>query len=315
MCSVSVAMADDTGSATPSTAASPTPSASPKVIQSADDLLTNNNLRAFSGSLSKWSIASQVEYLGGTLGSPFSQDRPDISNGSGTTAKSDIDGSISVKYNIDVRNSLMLGFGFRWIAPFTFGSVNNYDGDRFDAMNPYLQYQYIYNWLGIQSVLQVQGTQWTQTDFTALGYARALNVDQENVYEIGKTGLSIGMSAWFTYQWFNKTGSYGSPSNPATYIANVQTVQSQYSFAFAPYLEYQVSDKVNLRTLINCAMYEHYQAISDKLSVVHDTVYQSIGVGISVTRDVFLYPNVQFLPGDFVSNETNVGLSATINLF
>jgi hypothetical protein len=299
---------------TPAAQASPSPtpsSASSKSTPGVDDLITNNNLRAYAGSNSDWSIASAFNYQGGTISQPFDQNRPDISNASGTTAKADLDGNISVKYNLNATNSLMAGIGIRWIAPFS-STLVDYDGDRFDFINPYLQYQYVYKWLGIQSVLQFAFLQWTQTDFTALGYGQQLSVDQENIYEIGKTGLSVGASAFAQYQFFNKSGAYGSPSDP-TYVPDVGYVQSVYLFGISPEIEYQLTDKINLRTLISGLTFEHYSKGSPTLQ--RDSTYQSIGVGFSVTRDIFLYPNIQFLPQDFVSSATNVGLSATINLF
>lgn len=78
-----------------------------------DDLLTNNNLRALSGSTSLWSMASQFNYDGGTINTPFSQDRPNIASESATTNKADLDGSISAKYNLNAKNSLMAGVGIR----------------------------------------------------------------------------------------------------------------------------------------------------------------------------------------------------------
>lgn len=312
------------------TSATPTPSPSPTPTQATtteakpaknatpgenvDDMITNNNLRALSGSVSRWSIASQFNYNGGTISSPFSQDRPNISDASGTTIKADLDGSISGKFNIDTKNSLLAGFGIRWIAPFSTGNLKNYNGSAFDAMNPYITYQYIYKWLGIQSVLQVQGMQWTESDQTAVGYAQQLNVDQENMYEIANTGLSIGASVAVQYQWFNKSGSLGTPGTEG-YVADITTLQSQYLFTISPELEYQLSDTFNFRTLISLWTYEHYVSDSHFFSLVHDTVYQSVGIGISVTRDIFLYPNIQFLPGQIEAAMTNVGLSATINLF
>lgn len=300
MTGVRVSSADDSAPATAPTGAG------------VDDILTNNNLRALSGSKSKWSIASQYNYEGGTISSPFSQDRPDISAASGTTDKADIDGAISVKYNLDLKNSLSFGIGVRCIAPLS-SRIENYSGTRFDAFNPYLQYQHIYKWFGIQSVLQVQYLKWTQADFTAYGYSHQFSVDQENMYEIGKTGLSVGVSLYAQYQLFNKSGAYSVPSDTDNYVADLATVQSVYQFIAAPELEYELNDTFNLRTLVSLLSYEHYAAGVDTL--VHDTVYQSIGVGISVTRDIFLYPNIQFLPGHIEAALTNVGLSATVNLF
>lgn len=320
---VGQAFADTTGAAgttgTTEMTTSPSDSSKPSSnsvpgSDSVDDLITNNNLRAYSGSTSRWSIASQFNYNGGTVSDPFSQDRPNIADQSGTTTKSDLDGSISAKFNINPTNSVLAGIGVRWIAPLTPGGPNNYPGTRFDAVNPYVTYQYIYKWLGIQSVLQASFTQWTQADMTALGYGQQFNIDQENMYEIGKTNISVGASTQIQYQLFNKSGSSGTPGAD-DYVADVTTQQSQWLFTFAPELEYQLSEKVNLRTLVLLWQYEHYVSDANFFNLDHDAVTQSVGVGYSVTRDIFLYPNVQFLPADFQISQTNIGLQATINLF
>jgi hypothetical protein len=44
-------------------------------------------------------------------------------------------------------------------------------------------------------------------------------------------------------------------------------------------------------------------------------VYQSIGVGIAVTRDIYVYPNVQLVPDHIASNFTNFAVATTINMF
>ena len=53
----------------------------------------------------------------------------------------------------------------------------------------------------------------------------------------------------------------------------------------------------------------------DKSAVVASRPYQSMGIGMAVTRDIYLYPNVQFLPLDMRSDLTNVGMSANISFF
>jgi hypothetical protein len=277
-----------------------------------DQLITNNNLRAYSGSTSRWSVASTFNYNGGTLSSPLEEDRPNIAQSSATTKKADLDGNISAKYNLNVKNSLMAGVGIRWIAPLAKGSPKDYDGTRFDVQNPYVQYQYLYNW-GIQSVLQIQLMQWTQTDSTALGYQTQFNVDQENMYEIGKTGVSLGASVWAQYTTFNKSGSYLNPSSPE-FVADLRSVQSDWQLGFNPLLEYQFTEKLNLRWLVNLWVFEHY-CDRPASTFFQDGVYHSVGIGWAVTRDVFLFPSIQFLPEHLAANLTNVGVQATVNLF
>jgi hypothetical protein len=95
--------------------------------------------------------------------------------------------------------------------------------------------------------------------------------------------------------------------------AALQAMQGDYSFGFYPFAEYVFSDRLNLRTVFRPFTFEHIR--SEPFGNVIRNVYtQSVGVGVSVTRDIYLYPNVQFVPEDFRSELTNVGLSANINI-
>jgi hypothetical protein len=265
-----------------------------------DKMLTSNSLRAMSGSLSKWSLASTWNYNGGNIASPFSANRPNIAGASATTSKSDVDGSLNVKYNYDVHHAFLAGFGLRYITPFQSTPGADYHGDRFDALNPNFIFQYLYNFSGLQAVLQAKVTQWTQSDQTANGYGQQFAIDQETMYTIGKTGLSLAASSILVYNTFTKSD------------AQLATSQSVYQLQFAPYAEYKINERYNLKTSLNLFMYEHYRAGAN---FKRDTVTQAFGVGIAFTRDIFLYPNVTFVPMNLSPKITNVGIQLTLNLF
>lgn len=268
--------------------------------QSADDIITSNSLRAMSGSLSKWSFASTWNYSGGNIPSPFAQNRPNIAEAAATTSKTDIDGSVNIKYNFNVNHALMAGFGVRYIAPFSDTPGDDYAGNRFDATNPIFIFQYLYNAFGAQALVQAKVMQWTQTDQMANGYAQQLAVDQETMYPIKGTGLSLALSTVVVYNIFNKNGD------------DLAASQSQYQIQVGPYAEYKLNDTYNLKTMLNLFFYEHYRS---ETRWTRDTVIQSIGVGISIARDIFLYPNVSFIPFNLSPQLTNVGVNLTLNLF
>jgi hypothetical protein len=279
-----------------------------------DDVITNKQLRAESGSKSRWSIATAFAYSGGSVQKPLAEDRPNIAASTGIITKSLLDGSASVKYNIGSKDSLMAGVGMRWIAPFEKGGPSNYEGQRFDADNPYLTYQHIYKWSGIQSVFQMQAIGYTNTNLRNEGYVSSLSASQDNIYEIGKSGLSIGLSAWVQGGYYNKSGPLGDP-NSETYMSDVREDQMDYGFGFDPVLEYEINDTFNLRTVTNLWNFEHVRSQSAFNTYNANRVNQSIGIGISVTRDIFVYPNVQFLPDNIRAELTNVGVNTDINIF
>lgn len=281
--------------------------------QDVDDLITNNKLRAETGSKSRWSVNSAFSYSGGSIEKPLAEDRPNIAAATGTVSKAWIDGSVATKYNINTTNSLSAGVGLRWITPLN-GKPHDYQGDRFDVQNPYVTYQNLYKWSGIQSVFQATPTFYTNSNLVKEGYVSSLAVSQDNIYEVGHSGLSVGLYLWAQGAVYNKTGPLGQPGD-ADFLADVRADQSDYGGGADPYLEYQLNDKVNLRTVANLWNYEHIRSES-RLTAFHwDKVYQSVGVGISVTRDIFVYPNLQFLPDNLRADQTNVGLNTNINIF
>jgi len=272
-----------------------------------DEVITNSLLRASSGSKSRWSIATAFNFNGGSLQSPLSEDRPNVAASTGTIPKSNLQGPLSIKYGITPRSSLLLSMGMRWIAPFSSSGPHDFEGQRFDADNPYLTYQYLYKWLGIQSQFQVQAIGFTNSDLLAKGYVGQLLIDQENMYEVGETGISVGASTWVALQAFNKTGPVGE-------LEDVRTDQSDYSFGIQPCIEYEINDRFNLRGVTSLWVFEHTRDMVPN-SYFQDKVYQSFGVGITITRDVYLFPNISFLPDDIRADKTNVGLNTNINIF
>jgi len=300
----SLAHAEDASSGAASSTKLDNPNANKVADQvDPDDMITNNNLRALSGSKSKWSLSNSITYDGGTIKQPFAESRPNISAGSGISAVTDINDQLSVKYNMNATNALLFGVGVRKMTPFIKSGPSDsfyaQGGKDMDIFDPSLTYQLIYKPGPIQAVLQIGFTQFTRQDIVSSNYgnlAQAFSIDQENIIEIGSSGLSIGASIGVGTQ---------TPTDSSV-------DWSQYQYWFDPYVEYALNEKVNLRTVFNTWSYEVYKY---QPTTYHDTVTQSVGVGFSVTRDLFIYPNVQFWPDNIRADGTNLGVTTTLNLF
>lgn len=280
-----------------------------------DEVLTNKKLRADSGSKSKLSISNSISYKGGTVDVPLAEIRPNIQGGAGATTVATLTDTVSLKYNFTQRKSMLLGLGLRWITPF-YGTATPYNyqtrkkyvGNKFDADNPVLNYQYIYKWLGIQSVLISGVTAWTRQDQRDVGYLATFDVQQVNVYEFGTSGFSLGVTLDINHSEFDRDTS-------ATTGANVKDGQSDWGWAAFPFAEYAITQRLHLRTVSGLLTWEHRREHTDGGDTIKTKVYQSIGLGISVTRDFYLYPNVQFLPDNIRSDLTNVAVSSSLNIF
>lgn len=281
--------------------------------ESADDILTNNKLRAETGSTSRWSIATGFTYNGGTIDHPFGDFRPNIQNVNGQSPVTDIEGNVNVKYNMTQQDSLLLGETVRFITPLssTTRTPDSYKGQKVDSYNPSLNYQRIYKAGPLQSYYQVGPTLVTQTDYSSIGYLGNFAIYNVNAYEIGKTHLTVGMESYAQYAWFRAPQAY--PEFQMS-MQDTEASSSDWVFFAYPYLEYSISDKLSLRTVAMWFQIEHTLA-ADSHTWVKDKAMQSVGLGISVTRDIFLYPNVQFVPDELRGKQTNVALSTNINIF
>lgn len=285
----------------------------------ADEVLTNNKLRAESGSKSRLSVASQLGYYGGSVAHPFGDRRPNIQDVTGNSPVTSIQGGVNLKYNVTQLDSILLGGTARWISPQSHirDVPKGYGGQKTDFVNPSLNYQRIYKVGQVQSYVQV-GPGWvTQTDLKAIGYMGNFGAYNVNAYDIGRSGVTVGLESLANYSWFHTPQAYPNVGSGVT-EQDVREGSADWQLAAYPYLEYKFNDRVNLRTVMMWFQMEHTLASqSSRFADWHkDRAMQSIGLGISITRDVFLYPNVQFVPDHTISwNQTNVGLETDINLF
>jgi hypothetical protein len=279
----------------------------------ADQILTNNKLRAETGSKSRWSVGTSLGYDGGSISRPFADTRPNIQNVNGNSPVSDIAGGVSVKFNLNQQNSLLLGETVRYVTPFSANTPGSYRGQKLDNYNPSLNFQHIYKLAGLQSYYQVGPTIYTQSDYTNIGYLGNLGIYNVNAYDIGHSKVTIGLESGLSYNWFRSPQAY--PEFKMS-IDDTKEQSSDYTAFVYPYLEYAFNDKVNLRTVCMFFSVEHTLANNgDYNRWTKDKAMQSVGIGISVTRDIFLYPNVQFIPDELRGKQTNVSLSSNINIF
>lgn len=268
-----------------------------------DLIITNNKMRAETGSKSRYSIASSLSYSGGSLASPGNERRPNLSAATGTTDIASIGGSISGKFAIDSVNSLFGGVGLRWLAPMDAGTPVGYNGSKFDVDNPYLNYQYLYRWSGVQSALTLDETFYTNANLVHAGYVTQWSVSQNNMYDLGHSGFTVGCNVYATLSYFDKND------------VDVKAYQSDYAFGLTPAIEYRLTDKLNLRTDSNPWSFQHLRSYRNANAYQMQHWAQTLSLGWAVTRDIYVSPGFQWLPEDIRIDRTVTWLSANINVF
>jgi hypothetical protein len=269
--------------------------------QDADEVITNRKLRAETGSKNKYSFSSALSYNGGTVEKPLAKKRPNIKAAKVTPTNAALGGSIGFKYKLSSLQSLSADFGVGVSSPFH--PDKRSFNDRSYIENPSIGYQILYKTGGVQNVSQFAVTKYTrEVPERDTGYDYGFDLTQTMVSDFGGSKFSAGVLMTAGYNTFFK--------NDTALLAD----QGNYSLGAYPFMEYVINDRLNLRTISGLWVYDHDRATKDFWTFNKNKIYQSVGLGISVTRDIYLYPNVQFLPENIRADATNVALTANVNL-
>lgn len=288
----------------------------------ADQVITNKKLRAESGSLSKWSVSTSLNYKGGSVEKPGDAVRPNIMAAQGTPALAAIAGNVGIKYRTSKLTSATLGVGLAMTAPFQSKAKSNDPGiqeefkrsnNKLEANDPSLTLTMLNKMGKVQSVTNLVGGVYTTQYYRDLGFANTATLQQIFAYDVGASGLTLGVSF--------QINAYGFDKNKNTVVGQGKTAytlgsrRSDWGAGIYPYMEYTINDRFSLRTISGLWLYQHNDMDSNFWRMRKLQIYQSVGVGISVTRDIYIYPNVQFLPENIRSDMTNVAINTNINVF
>lgn len=283
----------------------------PPDAQDIDAEITNAKLRAESGSKSEWSIKANINFNGGNLETPFGPVRPNYAGISSQDNSTSIAGTIAAAYRLNLRDSFRAGTGILFLTPFqnTLEDFGNSRGRRkSDVSNPYLEYSRSMKLNGWQNIFDTSYTLITQSAYTDAHYVGIFDVNHTALYKLADTEWELGATVDFNYTFFNDSKTVDDT------LTNPEGGRSDYTIGLFPYAEYAISDRFSFRTVFRFLTFDHYR--NDAPATYYRELYtQSIGLGIAVTRDIYLYPNMQFAPEHLSPARTNIGLSTTINIF
>lgn len=272
-----------------------------------DEVITNRKLRAETGAKSKYSFSTALSYNGGTVKQPGSDTRPNIASTAFVSLRPALAGTLGGKYKISSLQSLSADVGVRIYRPFHSDPKQNFR-ERTTVADPSLTYQIVYQAAGIQNVSSATVQYTTDNDYKDVGQVGAAALSQTAIYDFGGSIWSMGLAGEVGYTAYNKGFAELDRSGDA-----VGPQQSDYQVALYPIAEVNISEKLNLRTVFRPMIFEHSR-MSNFGEIKRAPYTQSVGVGISVTRDIYVYPNVQFAPVTFSWDRTNVGMSLNLNI-
>jgi hypothetical protein len=259
--------------------------------QDIDEEITNAKLRAETGSKSLFSMQAALNYNGGSVNDPLGKVRPQLSPGTVENDPSKLYGTISGKYRMTDHDNLNIGVGVGWTTP-------TYEGQHGQMEDPYIAYGRTFKYGSVQNVLNVQFQKYTAQTQVNNNDSFETDIDHTFLTDIGKTKWQLGVDVAWTREFYS-----GSP---------VRDDSAQDELAAFPFAEYAFNDNFSFRTVYRGFTY--FNTAQNSAAFVRDDITQSMGLGCSITRDIYLYPNVQWVWGDVRSDKTNVALTAYVNL-
>ncbi|MNK08091.1 hypothetical protein D3C87_260170 [compost metagenome] len=283
-----------------------------KVAGDIDQEITNAKMRAESGSKSKWSMNADLTYSGGNLETPFGAQRPNYSGEASQQGVTSIAGTVGASYRINPKNRISMGTGVAILTPFQSRGEDmlkmTEDGGKSDVSTPYITWSTAGRIGTVQNSLSVSYNHATSDyDLNTLKNTGAFVMSHTMIFEISGSNWQPG---WAT----TLVNNLYSDSAAATDIVGNPDRRSDYSIGLYPFIEYAFNDRYSFRTVFRPFIYSHMR--DDEADTFERSMYtQSVGLGIAVTRDIYLYPNMQFAPENLKPELTNVGLSTIVSLF
>ncbi|QDK37804.1 hypothetical protein [Bdellovibrio sp. NC01] len=291
-------------------------------VKDIDDEITNARLRAQLGSKSRWSFKSDFGFNGGSVEKPFDAIRPNYRAGASVETLAVISGNVGVNYRLTEKDNLSAGTGITIMDPFH-GDITKPVQDpraksqgetvsRYQVSTPFLDWSRGYKAWGMQQVSDITYSHFTDSDSADLKSFGNLALSQTFLADFGASNFSGGVNVAFDYTFYNGDAK----DEYLPYLQSGAIMRDDMGFGLFPFAEYTINDTLSLRTVFGYFQFIHYKnEFNNTQDWKQREPYQSVGVGISVTRDIYLYPNIQFTPKDIRADRTNVALSTNINLF
>lgn len=287
-----------------------------------DEEITNARMRATLGSKSKWSFKSALGYSGGSVSDPLSAIRPNYRAGANRETLPALSGTVGVNYRMTDKDNLSLTTGVKVVDPLHGDIVKpardtrkgaNTALSRYQVSTPSVGWSRGYRAMGAQMISDASISLYTDSDNKDINSLGDVSIGQTVLADFGASKWQGGLSLSLVKE------IHGGAIKEKTLLPSYQSGEYKRGdmiVGLYPFAEYAFSDKYSFRTVFGYFEFMNYKnEYGNNTDFFQFEPYQSVGVGISITRDIYIYPNVQFTPKDIRSDRTNVALSTNINLF
>lgn len=270
-----------------------------------DGRITDIELKAQAGSLSRYSLKFDLNYSGPPVDNLSDPQMPNPDNRPRPNRTS-LGGFMGLRYRLDSNSALNASTGVRWFTPYhqlVGEHVDRRSQDKdYEIANPQTSYDRTYPVGATQMRSSFKGSFTTSDYYRELGQRGSVGVSQGIKWIIGKSRWIVGGVADVDYYFFARKYKKGD--------GNI----SNYNLSLIPSLEYKLTDSLNFRS--SCSW-----SFSQMRRADNDWDWESLqpsaraGLGWAITRDVYFNPYLSFFTMRPAMRTTSASFSTVFSIF
>lgn len=270
-----------------------------------DGRITDIELKAQAGSLSRYSLKFDLSYSGPPVDDLSNPEMPNPDNRPRPNRTS-LGGFMGLRYRINTSSALNVSTGLRWFSPYhqmAGERVNKPNGAKdYEIANPQVSYDRTYPLGATQMRTSVKGSATTSDYYQERGQQASVGVVQAVKYKVLDTPWILGALFDADYYFFNRR------------FEERDGRMSQYYLSLIPSIEYKLLDNLNLRTSVAYSFANLRMA--DNSWVWDDQVPSGrFGLGWAITRDVYFSPYLSFFTESPAIRTTSLSFSTVFSIF
>jgi len=273
-----------------------------------DKRITDLELKANAGSLSRYSFKVSLSYSGPPINNLADPYRPDTGRNSGDMRTS-MGGSAAFRYRIDSNQAVNFGTGMRWFTPYhAIIGENvprpNKKAKNYDINDPYVGYDRTYVSGSAQFRSSARVAKTTSEYYVRNGQMGSLGFDQAVKFSLGQSRWVLGTTLSLDYYGFSRNYD---PANDGRFL-------SKYYMTLIPSLEYKISSSLNANTSLGYG-YSNLRSDHSWWRWDHPLTTWRLGLGWAIKRDIYFAPYINFYAERPAFNTASASFSTVFSIF
>ncbi len=270
-----------------------------------DKRITDLELKAQAGSLSRYSMKFDLGYNGPAVNRLYDPQRPNPDNRP-VVNRTNIAGFIGARYRLSPDAALNASTGVRWFSPYHQVMGEHVEKPRrekdYEVGNPQLSYDRTYPVSGAQLRSSIKESVTTELNYQQRGQFANTQLGQAAKYNLGTSRVIVG--GIINLDFFHYNREYRTSDGRV----------SNYYLNLIPSLEYKILDNLNFNTSVGYP-YANLRSFGSWWTWEHQLSTWRVGVGWGITREIYINPYVNFFAESPAFNTASLSLNTVFSMF